>query len=60
MTTEQNESNTVKARICPIEDGTCMTTILGLHKRDNDPRHCGYDAHIIRAKKTPEEQNKVF
>jgi len=60
MTTEQNESNTVKARICPIEDGTCMTTILGLHKRDNDPRHCGYDAHIIRAKKPQRNKIKDF
>jgi hypothetical protein len=39
----------VKARICPIEDGTCPTTILKINKASNDPRHCGYDAHIIRA-----------
>ena len=47
----------IHATICPIEDGTCPTILLGLHKKDNDPRHCGYDAHIIRATKAPEILN---
>jgi hypothetical protein len=41
---------TVKARICPIEDGTCPTTAQKIKR--GEPGHCGYDAHIIRAKKT--------
>ncbi|MEI6580815.1 MAG: hypothetical protein WCO07_01440 [bacterium] len=51
---EHKNVQIVKARICPIEDGTCPTVIYKISKRDNDPRHCGYDAHIIRAK-TPEQ-----
>ena len=51
MNTPKEGNKVIQARICPIEDGTCPTTVLGLNEK-SQAGHCQYDAHYIRAKYT--------